>query len=39
MLRAKYAARILLHQDNILRDNIVRKAKLEAKAREKQQLH
>ncbi|KAJ8423354.1 hypothetical protein Cgig2_026114 [Carnegiea gigantea] len=33
-LRAKYASRILLYLDNMLRDNTLRKGKLEAKARQ-----
>ncbi|KAJ8443038.1 LOW QUALITY PROTEIN: hypothetical protein Cgig2_030241 [Carnegiea gigantea] len=36
-LRAKYVTCILLHSDNMLRDNTLRKAKLEAKARQQQQ--
>ncbi|KAJ8435900.1 hypothetical protein Cgig2_010257 [Carnegiea gigantea] len=34
MLRAKYAARILLYPKNMLRDNALHKAKLESKARQ-----
>ncbi|KAJ8422607.1 hypothetical protein Cgig2_010968 [Carnegiea gigantea] len=39
ILRAKYAARILLDPDNLFRDNTLRKAKVEARVREQQQLH
>ncbi|KAJ8434393.1 hypothetical protein Cgig2_014240 [Carnegiea gigantea] len=35
-LRAKYAARILLDEDNLLRDSTLHKAKLEARARQQQ---
>ncbi|KAJ8437396.1 hypothetical protein Cgig2_020415 [Carnegiea gigantea] len=37
--KSKYDARILLHLDNMLRDNELQKVKLDAKARQYQQLH
>ena len=37
--RAKYAAQILLDLNNLLQDNTLCKAKLEARARQQQQLH